>query len=265
MPIWLIILIVIILAFLLTNIVLYFIQDRFIFHSEKLPKYYEFSFKNEYDEIYLKTGDGNNLNGLLFKLKNPKGVIIIYHNHSGNVLNTSATATLFNDLNYDALIMDYRGYGKSTGKYNEKSMLDDSKLWYDFAKKYYKEDHITVMGRGIGATFATFVASENNPKRLCLGSPLFNMNYTVKFLYPYLPYQILLKYKFDTAKYIKEVKCNIYIFHGKQDELVNYTNSVKLHEVAKENSELNIIPDGNHYNLINNKIVFNRLKEILSN
>ncbi len=265
MTTWSIILIVIILAFLLVNIVLYFIQDRFIFYAEKLPKDFQFSFKNEFDEINLKTEDGHILNGLHFKGKDPKGILLIFHNHSGNIINMNATAELLIEFNYDVLLMDYRGYGKSTGNYNEQSMLEDSKLWYDYTKKYFSEDHITVMGRGIGATFATYVASKNNPKRLILGSPLFNMNYTVKFLYPYLPYQLILKYKFDTAKFITNVNCNIFIFHGKKDKLVNYTNSIKLHELTKENSELNVISEGDHYNMINDKTVFNRLKEILNN
>ena len=262
MPIWLVIIISILILIFSVSLILYSIQDRFIFHAEKLPKNYKFSFKGNFEEINLKTDDGNNLNGVIFKVEDPKGIILFFHNHSGNIEHTSTFSALFNKLKYDVLMMDYRGYGKSTGKFNEQLMLDDTKLWYNFVKRFYKEEQITVMGRGIGATFATYVASENNPKQICLGSPLFDMNYTAKFLYPYLPYSLILKYKFDTAKYIEKVKCNIYIFHGKQDELVHYTNSEKLYELSKEKAELNIIPEGNHYNLINNETVLNRLKEI---
>jgi esterase/lipase len=137
-------------------------------------------------------------------------------------------------------------------------------LWYDYLKSNYNEKSITVYGRGIGATFATFIASINNPRQLILESPLYDLYHTAKYLYPYLPFKkIISKYKFDTASHIKKVKCNIHIFHGKKDELVNYKNSVMLYQLSKENTDLSLISDGNHYNLINHKIFLDRIKEIL--
>ena len=244
--------------------VLYFVQDKIIFHAEKLPANYTFSFRNDFEEINLKTQDGETLNGLLFKIKEPKGVILFFHNHSGNVEHWSRSATYVNHLKYDILLMDFRGYGKSTGKYNEKNMFKDAKLWYDFAKNIYSESFITVYGRGIGATFATYVASLNNPKRLLLESPMYDLVFTSRYHYPYIPFKILiLKYKFRTADYIKGVKCKTYIFHGEQNSIVNYKNSVKLYELNKENIELISIPDGNHYNLVNHKTFIQSIDRIL--
>ena len=64
MTVWFIILLVIVLAFLLINIVLYFIQEKFIFDSEKLPKNYKFTFDKDFEEIFLKTDDGQKLNAI---------------------------------------------------------------------------------------------------------------------------------------------------------------------------------------------------------
>ena len=264
MPVYLIIFISAVLFLLIVSVVLYLVQDRIIFHAEKLPVNYKFSFKTDFEEIHLKTNDNETLNGLLFKTKEPKGVILFFHNHSGNVEHWSRSATYANHLKCDTLLMDYRGYGKSTGSYNEKLMYEDAKLWYTFVKNLYDESLITVYGRGIGATFATYVASLNNPKRLLLESPMYDLIFTSRHLYPYIPFQILiLKYKFRTADFIKDVKCKTYIFHGEQNTLVNYKNSVKLYELNKDNIELLIIPDGNHYNLVNHKIYLNKIKEIL--
>lgn len=242
---------------------MYLIQDKLIFHAEKLPVNYQYSFKNDFEEINLNTDDGNVQNGLLFKVKNSKGLVIFFHNHSGNIEHWSRSAIFINTLNYDVLIMDYRGFGKSTGKFNEQSFLKDSELWYNYALENYEESKITVYGRGIGSAFATYVASLNNPKQLCLESPVYNLNCVVKDHYPYLLYQIILKYKFDTAKYFSKVPCKIYIFHGKINKLIRYDNAIKLYNLSKDNTELYLIPDGNHYNLINNQFYQNKIKEIL--
>ncbi|MCD6544799.1 MAG: alpha/beta hydrolase, partial [Flavobacteriaceae bacterium] len=264
MPIYLIIIFIIVLILIIISTVLYFIQDRIIFHAEKLPTNYKFSFRTDFDEINLKTVDNQTLNGLLFKVNNPKGVILFFHNHSGNIEHWSRSANYINHLKYDALLMDFRGYGKSTGAYNEKLMYEDSKLWYDFTKDLYNEHLITVYGRGIGASFATYVSSLNNPKRLILESPMYNLLFTSESQYPYIPFKgFISKYKFNTAAYIKNVKCKIYIVHGKLNTLVDYRNSLKLYELAKDNTDLLIIPDGNHYNLVNHKMYLDKVEEIL--
>jgi len=264
MPIYIIIIITIVLVLLIISVILYLIQDRMIFHAEKLPVNYKFVFRSDFDEINLKSSDNQNLNGLLFKIEDPKGVILFFHNHSGNIEHWSRSATYINHLKYDALLMDFRGYGKSTGTYNEKLMYEDAKLWYAFAKDLYDESLITVYGRGIGASFATYVSSLNNPKQLILESPLYDLLFTSKIHYPYVPFKGLIsKYRFETAAFIGKVKCKIYIIHGKQNTLVDYRNSLKLYELAKDNTDLLIIPDGNHYNLVNHKVYLNKIQEIL--
>ncbi len=264
MPIWLIILFAFIIIFLALGISLYFIQDTMIFHAEKLPKDFEFSFKNDFEEINLTTQDGNTLNGLLFKVNHAKGVVLFYHNHSGTIDHWSRSATFINSYGYDVLIMDYRGFGKSTGSFNEKLMLNDSLLWYDFARKLYDEDIITIYGRGIGSTFATYVASQNKPKKLILESAIYNLVYLAKLNYPYIPSKLILKYKFETFTYINKATCKIYLLHGKKDELVHYSNSKKLHELKLENCELILMAEGNHHNLMSNDKYLKSIKEILS-
>lgn len=262
MPFWIILLLAILFILFTISIILYFIQEKFIFHAEKLPSNYEFSFRNEFEELNLKTEDGEKLNGLLFKAKTSKGVVLFFHNHSGNINHWSRSAVFINNQNYDVLMMDYRGFGKSTGDFNEQLMFEDSLLWYNFTKKLYDEKLITVYGRGIGAAFAAYASSINNPKQLVLVSPIYSINYTAKANYPFLPTKLILKYKFETYKHIEKVKCNTYFFHGVKDKLVPFSSSEKLHELIKENSELYLIPKGNHYDLTNNAVFLDKIKEI---
>ncbi len=264
MSAYLIIFILVILFTIIIMAVLYLGQDRMIFHAEKLPANYRFSFKSDFEEINLKTQDNETLNGLLFKIKEPKGVVLYFHNHSGNIEHWSRSATYVNHLKYDTLLMDYRGYGKSTGNYNEKKMFEDAIIWYDYARNIYGESMITVYGRGIGAAFATYVASLNNPKNLILESPVYDLIFTSNHHYPYVPFKRLIaKYKFATSDYIRNVKCQIYIIHGKSNDLVRYENSLKLQELANDRIDLLIIPDGNHFNLVNHKMYLDKINAIL--
>lgn len=260
-----IILVSIVLTLFTISVVLYFIQDTMIFHAEKLPLDYEFYFRNEFEEFNLKTEDGEILNGALFKSKKPKGVFLFFHNHSGNIKHWDKDATYINDLNYDVLMMDYRGFGKSTGKFNEQLMYKDSLLWYNLTKSIYNENSIIMYGRGLGTAFAIYAASKNNPYQMILVSAIYSVYNTVKHNYPYLPSKLILKYKFETYKYIGKVKCKTYFFHGVKDKLTPYTSSEKLHKIIKNNSKLYLLPESNHYNLTDNHIFLEKIKEIAKN
>jgi len=262
MPFWIIILLAILFILFTISAVLYIIQDTMIFHAEKLPANFTFSFRNAFEEFNLKTEDGENLNGLLFKVDKSKGVVLFFHNHSGNINHWSRSAVFINNLNYDVLMMDYRGFGKSTGSFNEQKMFNDSLLWYNFTKKLYSENKIMVYGRGLGAAFATYAASKNKPIKMVLESPIFSVYKTAKSHYPYIPTKLILKYNFETSKYIGKVKCKTYFFHGLKDNLVPYSSSEKLHELIKGNSELYLIPEGSHYDLINSNVFLEKIKEI---
>lgn len=262
MTILIIIICVVLIIILTVSIAMYVIQDKIIFHGIKLPENYEFTFNSDFVEINLKTDDGNTLNGLLFKVQEPKGLILFYHNHSGNIEHWSRYALFMNKLEYDVLMMDYRGFGKSTGKFNEKDFLQDSILWYNYALESYDENLISVYGRGLGTTFACYVSSLNNPKQLCLESPFYSFGYLGKFHYPFLPHKLISKYKFNTAKYFVNVNCKIFIFHGKMNKLIHYKNSLKLNNLLPENTELILMPNGNHYNLINDPIYLKKMNEI---
>ena len=265
MSIFIIIIFSVVLILIIIGIMLYIIQDKMIFHAEKLPKKYIFSFRNDFEEINLKTKDNQILNGLLFNANDEsKGIILYFHNHSGNIMHWSSFSGYFNRLGYDVLMMDYRGYGKSTGNYNEKLMFEDSLRWYDYVLEFYDENSITIYGCGIGGSFATYVASLHKPKSLILESPIYNLMFTANRFYRFIPAKSLIsKYKFDTSAYIKNVKCKVFIIHGKLNTLVDFRNGVELQKLAKDNIDLLIIPDGNHYNLVSHSMYLHKIEKIL--
>jgi alpha-beta hydrolase superfamily lysophospholipase len=64
----------------------YLFQEKLIFRNvEKIYRDYPFKFPNNFQEIFLKTADGNRINALHFKLKNPKGVVLFCHGNKGNL------------------------------------------------------------------------------------------------------------------------------------------------------------------------------------
>lgn len=227
-------------------------QEKLIFLPSTLPVYYVYEFSEPFEEIFLKTSDGAELNALHFKTENPKGVILYFHGNAGNLSRWGKITSYFTYFNYDVLVMDYRTYGKSTGKINEKKMFEDTQLFYNYLKERYKEEEIIVYGRSLGTSFASFVASRNNPKKLILETPFFNLYDVAKDRFPFLPMKYLLNFKFPSNEFIKDVTCPVVIFQGTDDSVVPYESAEKLSKlIPKKNLTFITVPGGTHNNLIN--------------
>lgn len=248
---WVLIIIGLLVVLLGISLILYIVQEKIIIHAEKLSDDHEFSFPGSFEEINVIAHDGNKLNGVLFRVKESRGLVFYLHNHSGNLEHCSNLAFYLNNLHQDVLVIDYRGFGKTRGKFSEQNTYEDIKVWYDQMKGMYADQEITVYGRGIGTAFATYLAKIYHPKRLILESPLYDLLYTAKKYYPLLPnLKYISKYSFNTAMHIKEVECPILILHGKKNKLIHYTNSSKLYELNKKNITIALLADGDHYNMM---------------
>ncbi|MCF6214325.1 MAG: alpha/beta hydrolase [Flavobacteriaceae bacterium] len=244
---------------------LYFFQERLLFQSVKLPQDFNFKFEKPFTEINLKTEDNATLNGLYFELKNPKGVILFFHGNRDNLVRWGTIASGFTKYNYNVLVVDYRGYGKSTGKRSETKLYQDAHQWYTYVNQMFDESKIVVYGRSLGATFATYVAYKNKPAQLILEAPFNSLVALPKYWFKYAPYDLLLKYHFNSQKYIKEVPSKITIFHGTKDRVIPIKLGQKLFKSAPKNKAIFIVIDGGkHNNLATFDKYHKAVKEILN-
>ncbi|MEN8119882.1 MAG: alpha/beta hydrolase [Bacteroidota bacterium] len=231
-------------------LILYFGQEKLIFHPEKLPKNHKYSFNHNCEEHFIKVDDKTELNALLFKGDSSKGLVFYLHGNAGNLDSWGDVADMYVKLNYDIFIIDYRGYGKSTGKISSETQITkDIQIAYDFAKTSYDENKIVIVGYSIGTGPAAQLAANNNPGKLILKAPYFNLTDLVKHYCPIVP-SFILKYKFNTNRNLAKIDAPVYIFHGDKDEVIYYESSVKLSKLLKEHDEF-ITLEGQVHNGIN--------------
>jgi hypothetical protein len=242
---------------------IYFFQEKLIFFPEKLDKDFKFRFYQNFEEISIKTRDNVLLNGLLFRADSSKGVIFYLHGNAGSLNSWGEVAPTYTGLKYDVFMLDYRGYGKSEGKiYSEKQIYQDTQIAYDKLKTLYDESKIIILGYSIGTGPATKIASANHPKLLILQAPFYSLTDMMKHYYPIIP-TFLLKYKFETNKFIKECTMPVVIFHGNRDEVIYYNSSIKLKKLIKETDTLITLHGEGHNGMSNNRQYITELQKIL--
>lgn len=250
---------------LVMGLLLYFLQEKLIFFPTPLSPTHQFHFDSKFEEVNITTPDKVNINAVLFKTDKPaRGVIFYLHGNAGAIDSWGTLTTFYTQAGYDVYMPDYRGYGKSGGKIKTKQQfLDDMQLAYSDLKKKYRENEIIVLGYSIGSGPAAYVASVNHPRLLILQTPYYTLNDLVKHMYPILP-AFLLKYKFDTASYLKNCSMPVIIFHGDKDEIIYYGSSLKLQQEFKASDTLITLKDQTHNGITDNPDYQKEMRRILN-
>ncbi|SDL23191.1 alpha/beta hydrolase [Kriegella aquimaris] len=251
---------------LITSIgMLYFFQERLLFRSTKLPQDYSYHFDTDFQELFLTAADGAALNGIHFKQPNPKGILLYCHGNAGALDTWGKWAEeLSNRYNYDVVVWDYRGYGKSLGKRRPERMLDDGMLFYEYCKSHFKETDMVLFGRSLGGFFATHLAVKNNPLKVILESTPTSILGIAEEQYPFLPSRLLLKYQFQNDKNIERItNASTYFIHGTHDDLVPYDHQKKLYKLSEAKvKKAFAIDEANHNDLVAFDTYFKVLDEI---
>ncbi|WP_111685374.1 alpha/beta hydrolase [Winogradskyella tangerina] len=266
MPYWVSTVLLILGIYIAVSIVLYYLQDYMLFKPEKLPKDFQFDYDNQITKEYnLETRDGAVINGLRFYPKGEsKGVVLYLKGNSKSIKGWGKFAVDFTRHGYNVLMVDYRGFGKSTGKRSQKAIKRDLQKVYDKLKERTSEDRIILYGRSLGSGFATKLASLNNPKMLILDAPYYSLTKVTARYAPFMPLSLLLKYPLPTYKWLKYVQCPIHIIHGTHDKLIPYKSSVKLAQINSKLTKLHTVIGGGHKNLNNFESYHNMLDDILN-
>lgn len=135
-------------------------QRNLIFYPEKLAQNYQYQFNSSFEEVTFTPEHNVKINALWFKKEKPNGVILFFHWNAGSLSSWGHIGDMLSVYNYDVLIWDYRGYGKSTGEVTEENIFADSEFIYKELSKNYGEDRIILYGRSIGSGPVSFLTSK---------------------------------------------------------------------------------------------------------
>lgn len=242
------------LAYLLLLLAVVVFEKALIFQGKSLSPDFQFQFPGHWQERGYTPVPGVELHALYFRSDTVprRGVVFYLHGNRDNLARWGRYAPDFTRRGYDVLMVDYREYGKSTGKITAEADLHaDARFVYEQLKREVPEDSIVVYGRSLGSGIATRLASQTRPRLLLLETPYFNLPAVATSQFPLLPYARLSRYTFRTDEWITRVRCPIHLFHGTADGLVPYSHSLRLAAKLGRNPAeiLTTIPGGEHKNL----------------
>jgi pimeloyl-ACP methyl ester carboxylesterase len=257
-------LLIILAIYIVVGISLYFLQEKILFHPEKLSADHAYNFGVPFKEINLPVNKEKTLNIIQFKTRDSlcKRVVLYFHGNRKNIARYAPYAGNFTRHNYEVWMMDYPGFGKSTGDRTEQIFYADAAILYKMARARFSKDSIIIYGKSIGTGIASQLASIRDCKKLILETPYYSVDELARHYAFMYPVSWMTKYHLPNYQYFKKVDAPITLFHGTSDEIIPYKHSVRL---AKENSGVKLISieNGKHNDLNDSPVFHQELDRIL--
>jgi pimeloyl-ACP methyl ester carboxylesterase len=251
-------------AYVAGGLLLYFFHELLLFHGKAVPKNYAYSFNQPFEEFNFPR-NGDNLNLVRFPSQGAhKGIVLFFHGNMKNVEHYKQYPAFFTRNGYELWMIDYPGFGKTTGKRTEQRMYDDALFFYEFTTKNLPDNRIIIYGKSMGTGPASYLASVRPCKQLVLETPYYNIGALAKCYVPFYPAEHLTKYMFPTNENLKKTRAEVTLIHGTEDEIIPFQQAQRL---KKENpsAELLAINGGKHNNLSGFPDFQNKIDSLLKN
>ena len=210
---------------------LYFNQEKYLYHPDKVWTATPASEGLAFEEVTLESSDGQKLSAWYLPSADPKGTILFLHGNKQNISLDLDALKMFQGLGFNVFTLDYRGYGKSEGSPSEEGMYQDAQAAWDWLVRVKQEsqERIVISGRSLGAAVAADLASKNKSRALILEAAFTSLPEAAQDLYPYFPAKVFSKYHYDTFSKLPRIHCPVLIVHSRQDELIPFRHAERLY------------------------------------
>jgi uncharacterized protein len=231
------------------GIAVYYLQDKVFFHPKPVASHQQYAFAHPFKEVMIPVDDQTSYSLVQFTTASPKGVVLYFHGNQDNVEHYAAHAPAFTKNGYELWMIDYPGFGKSTGTLTEEILYEQALQVYQVARARFSAEHIIIYGRSLGSGIATQLASIRNCRRLVLETPYYSFTSLAdRYLWMY-PTSRMIKFKMPTYQFLEKVTAPVTVFHGTDDGIIPIENARKLQPLLKPADEFVTIEGGSHNNL----------------
>jgi fermentation-respiration switch protein FrsA (DUF1100 family) len=201
-----------------------------------------------FEDSWFHSADGTKLHGWYVPHANPRAAVLYCHGNAGNLTDWAEVVRKLNDQAcVSVLIFDYRGYGRSEGKPTEKGILEDARAaraWLA-RRERIPETEVVLLGRSLGGAVVVELA-QDGARALILESTFTSIRDVAAVHAPYLPVNLLMRMRLDSAAKIARYHGPLLQSHGDADRVVPYDLGQRLFGAASGPKRFVTFPGRDH-------------------
>ncbi|KAH6978509.1 Alpha/Beta hydrolase protein [Fusarium venenatum] len=242
-----------------------------------VPKPSDFGISN-FEELYIPTDDGEKLSA--FYIRGPRGhknsniTILMFHGNAGNIGHRLPIARMIiNYIGCNVFMLEYRGYGSSTGQPDESGLNIDAQTGLNYLRQRAEtRDHkLMVYGQSLGGAVAIKLVSKNQEAGDIAGLILENTFLSIRKLIPSVvppaKYLTLLCHQVWPSESVLPniTKVPTLFISGLQDEIVPPKHMKQLYEIsAAPTKRWKPLPAGDHNSSVLEEGYFEAMSDFIA-
>ncbi|MGH8717447.1 MAG: alpha/beta hydrolase [Burkholderiales bacterium] len=223
-------------------------QTRLIFEPQADIPYTPEDYHLPYEDVRIPVGNGEALHG--WWIAGGDRVLLFLHGNSGNVSTNLPQAVRFARLGFSVLMVDYRGYGESSGEApSESRVYEDAEAAHRFLLNEGVPDRdIFIYGHSLGGAVAVELASRvRHAAGLILEGTFTSLADFARARFPFIPLERILQHRFDSLSKVTGLTLPVLVIHGTADQTIPYQMSERLFDaVASTRKKLLLVANGGH-------------------
>lgn len=227
---------------------LIFFPDNYI---ESTPQDYGLN----YQDIWLSLGEDRVHGWWIPAAQASKPTLLYFHGNGSNNGDLTQIAAILHQLEVSLLLIDYRGYGKSSPIFpNETRVSEDAEVAWQYLtqERKIKPQQIFVYGQSLGGAIAIELATKHPDLAGLITEGTFTSIQDMAGLMPGIklfPLNLLVTQRFDSITKIKSLQTPILILHGAGDRTIPPLMAKELYAAAPEPKYIEIFARAGHNNL----------------
>ncbi len=189
------------------------------------------------DEVMLTTPDGERLHGWWLQTTKAKKTVLFFQSNGTNISHKTHRLNTLVKMGVNGLLIDYRGYGKSSGRIKREQHIytDGLTAWnYLILEKRIHPEDIIIWGRSLGGAVSAEIAQFKNIAALVLESTFYSLDEIARRQYWFLPTSRLLKFHFQSGRKLKYINAPVIIIHSVEDDYIPFHQAGKLFDSASD-------------------------------
>ena len=233
-------------------------QEQLLFAPDVLATNQGLKLDDDVHEVFVDVADAK-LHALHLRLPNPRGVVFYLHGNTGSVQRWFVDSDLYRRANFDLFMLDYRGYGKSSGRIESEAQLqaDVRAAWQQIAPLYAGKRRV-IHGRSLGTALAAQLSATVRPELTVLVSPYSSLEALIAEMYPWVP-SFVLRYPLHTDRAVMQMRTPLLIVHGARDTFITPEHARRLASL-KADAQLVVVSDAGHANIVDSAGYRNALR-----
>ncbi|MCP6760559.1 MAG: alpha/beta hydrolase [Fischerella sp. CENA71] len=249
-----------VLAYCAVCILLFLQQTRFIFFPssiiETTPTFLNLPYEEVWIPIQIQSHQVEYIHGWWLGANQSNGKVLLYlHGNGINIGANITNASRFYQLGFSVLLIDYRGYGNSRGRFpNERRVCEDAAIAWNYLVHQRKiaPSQIFIYGHSLGGAIAIDLAiKQQDAAGLIVESSFTSIRQVVAYrnIFRIFPVGLILTQRFESIQKVPQLKMPILFIHGISDITIPAFMSEELYAAAPEPKRLLLVADGGHNNV----------------